>query len=131
MRFDLAHLINPERLRPIDIAKVTHDLLNTSDETFEEELAEYMRNGFVVASHVYFMMGRLCNIAEEGEPEEIAWFIRFAYGDLRLLFNMLPAWLPKICFYRAKLGKDIDPKLHVWDLDRIRHLAFVTKKKNK
>ena len=62
---------------------------------FEDDLVDYMRNGFVAARPTCFGMVK----AIEHEGERI-WFCRIAVGNLLELISTLPCWLPKMAFCR-------------------------------
>jgi len=80
---------------------------------FAVDLADYMRNGLVIARPDIFGMARV--IDWEGQP---AWFVRIAVGDLRTLIAEIPAHLPRICFCRRG-----DPRIHAWSLERLIELV--------
>jgi hypothetical protein len=123
MKNELLRFIDVDKLKPIEFAKLCYGL--TCDIPFEEDLAEYLQTGFVVSSPTLIMLFRVCNIAKDGEPEEPAWYVRFACGDLCQLLNAFPCYLPKLVFRRAKIGRPIDSELHVCSFDRMKKLAFL------
>jgi hypothetical protein len=108
---------------------MSYDLV--SDVPFEEELSDYIRNGFVVSTPTMIMLFRLCNLAEEGRPEEVAWYIRFAYGNLYQLIDALPCYLPKICFSRYHAGRRLDKKLRIYNFYRLRKIALARRKEGR
>ena len=73
---------------------------------FEDDVAEYLRFGFVVSRPTCFAMAKVINIApEETNLVEPAWFIRFAVGSLEEVLTLLPVALPKIVWCRRNDGK--------------------------
>jgi hypothetical protein len=106
---------------PILVAKFYYDM--QSDIPFLEDLDDYLMHHCVVSRPTCFAMARLINLAKDGEPEEPAWFIRFAYGNLLELLSVLPAYLPKICWCRNEPGKAFDNKMRIYSLDRLVKLA--------
>src|SRR5215472_9100937 len=89
-------LIYPVRVTnecAIDVARAYYE--KHSDLSFDEDMADYMRNGFVTSYPWVFGMVKVIN--HEGEP---AWFIRMAVGPLIDLLRILPFPLPKIAFCR-------------------------------
>ena len=114
--------IDLKKLKPILVAKLYYDAFSTV--AFVDELDDYLLNHIVVARPTCFALARLINLAPQGEPEEPAWFVRFAYGNLRELLSTIPAYLPKIAFCRNKLGKPFDEKMRIYSLDRLRALAY-------
>jgi hypothetical protein len=127
MKPELLRFVEFDRVKPLDYARMWYGLF--SEVLFEEDLSEYLRNGCVVARPTCFMLYRPCNIAPEGEPEEIAWYIRFAYGNLVELLNAFPAYLPKLVFYRAGMGRPKENKMRVCSYDRMMRLAEARQKK--
>ena len=115
--------VDPRTLKPILVAKLFYAMFN-SQISFEDDLNDYLINHVVVSRPTCFGMARLHDLAEEGEPPDLAWFIRIAVGNLPELLNALPAYLPKICWCRNKPGKPFDEKLRVYKLDRLRDLAY-------
>ena len=115
--------VDPASVKPILVAKLFY-VMFSNQISFEDDLDDYLLNHVVVARPTCFGMARIHNLAKEGEPYELAWFIRIAVGDLRELLNALPAHLPKICWCRNKPGKPFDKKLRVYKLDRLRDLAY-------
>src|SRR5947208_17160349 len=81
------------KVKPILVAKLYYDTF--SDISFLDDLDDYLLNHCVVSRPTCFAMARLINLAKEGEPEEPAWFIRFAYGSLLELLSLVAAFLPK------------------------------------
>jgi hypothetical protein len=111
-----------ERIKPLDYTRMWYALF--SEVLFEDDLSEYLRNGCIVSRPTCFMFYRPCNIAAEGEPDEIAWYIRFAYGNLLELLNAFPAHLPKLVFYRAGFGRTkVNNKMRVCSYDKMMRLA--------
>jgi hypothetical protein len=77
---------------------------------------DYLCNGFVVSRPDIFWMMKVVRLAE---PEgKLAWFCRIAIGDLRELFETLPARLPYIAFCRRG-----ESRLRVYPMERFIHLA--------
>jgi hypothetical protein len=123
-------------MKPVQIAKMYYDFF--SEVLFEDDLSEYLLNGVVVARPTCFGMARLCDLrpldAEGnpiGEEPEIAWFVRFATGNLLELLSLLPGFLPKIVFCRNRIGQPKDERLRVYRLDRLCKLAAARAKKGK
>jgi hypothetical protein len=114
--------IELKRLKPILVAKLYYDAF--SRVPFLDELDDYLLNHCVVSRPTCFAMFRLHNLAKDGEPEEPAWFVRFAYGNLLELLSIMPAYLPKICFCRNKLGRPFDEKMRIYSVDRLMALAY-------
>jgi hypothetical protein len=65
------------------------------DMNFEEDLIEYMRNGYVVTRPKLFAMVKVVDY--EGER---VWYIRIVVGNLLELITTLPFMLPKLLFTR-------------------------------
>lgn len=73
---------------------------------FEDDLMDYLCNGFVLSRPSIFWMMKIIDAAEKDEPKpQLAWFVRVAVGDLRELFDTLPARLPYMAFCRRGEGK--------------------------
>lgn len=71
-----------------------------SNLSFESDLIDYMRNGFVtVRPHLF---GMFKAIMHEGER---IWFVRIAVGDLMELLSCLPCILPKLAYCRNNQGE--------------------------
>lgn len=85
---------------------------------FEDDLMDYLCNGFVVSHPTVFNMMKIINISENHKPK-LAWFIRMGVGDLRDLLNTLPGRLPYIAFCRRG-----DPRIRVYSTERLWRLAF-------
>ena len=124
MKIDAGFLrgIDLKRIKPILVAKLYYDAFSSIP--FFQELDDYLLNHIVVSRPTCFGMARLINLAKDGEPEEPAWFVRFAYGNLRELLSAVPAYLPKICFCRNKIGRPFDEKMRVYSLDRLMAIAY-------
>jgi len=76
-----------------DLARLWYSQHSTLN--FEDDLVDYMRNGFVtVRPHLF---GMIKAIYHEGER---IWFVNFAVGNLLELLSCLPCMLPKIAFCR-------------------------------
>lgn len=76
-----------------DLAKLFY--AQYPDLSFEDDLLDYMRTGFVVVRPHLFAMAKV--IDYKGER---MWFARIAIGNLVELLQVLPFYLPKICFCR-------------------------------
>jgi hypothetical protein len=109
-----------QRRKPLDVAKIWYQLF--SKIPFETDLADYLLNHFVISRPTAFMMLQLVNLAKEDQPEEHAWYIRFACGDLRELLSMIPMPLPKLIFWRAGPGKS--DRLRTVSMNKMIALAF-------
>jgi hypothetical protein len=123
-----------KKLKPIVVAQIYYLLF--SQISFEDDLADYLRNGVVISRPDCFGMARLCDVrpvdAEDnpiGEEPEYAWFVRFAAGNLLKLISFIPGYLPKIVFCRNKLGKPLNTKLRIWPLGRMIKLATALQSK--
>jgi hypothetical protein len=132
MKHELLQLIGDRK--PIEAAKLWYDLL--SDVPFEDDLADYLMNGWVVSRPTCFWMMRLCDarpLDDKGNPigveQEPAWFVRFSCGGLPELLSTLPFYLPKIIFCRNGPGKPKSDKLRVYRLDRLIRLAAIRARK--
>jgi len=117
----ITNFIASQQPKPIEFARVFYGLYNNVP--FEADLAEYLNNGFVVVRPTCILLMRLANIAKKGEPEEIAWYVRFAYGNLLEICQAFPAYLPKVVFNRVGFGKPINAGLHTVDYNRVVALA--------
>jgi len=113
--------VNTGTIRPIFIAQAFYQQFSTIP--FFDELDNYLMYHMVVSTPAHFALFRLTNLAKDGEPEDLAWFVRFAYGDLQGLLRFLPAYLDKICWCRNRLGKPYDGKLRIYKLSRLLALA--------
>ena len=84
---------------------------------FEDDLIDYMRNGFVtVRPHLF---GMFKAIIHDGER---IWFIRIAVGNIMELLACLPCMLPKLAYCRNNQGD----KMVVVSTDRLIQLAKQT-----
>lgn len=72
------------------------------DVSFEEDVADYLANGIVIARPDLFGMAKLIALPKTGDR---AWFVRMAVGPLDRLLECLPCYLPKICFCRRNDGR--------------------------
>jgi hypothetical protein len=81
---------------------------------FEEDLADYLRNGIVVSRQTGFGMAKLVML-----DGQYTWFVRFAIGDLRELISCLPWTVKWIAFCRR--DKEI---IHRWPLKRLVELTY-------
>ena len=92
---------------------------------FEDQLMEYLCNGFVVSRPTCFWMGKIIDLtpdAKEGDEwkeGELGWFVRMAVGDMRELLETLPAVLPRIAFTRRE-----DPRVRSYPLERFVELVY-------
>jgi hypothetical protein len=122
------YLIRPvtwEGKRPIDIAQEHYR--KKSAIQFELELADYLRNGVVVANPEIFGMAKVIDLAPSlADPPEFVWFVRYACGPLAQLLAHLPYELPKIAFCRHQ-----DGKLRSYSLRRMLALAEVQREREK
>src|SRR5262245_52049888 len=105
------------QVSPLDLA-IQYYRANSSIDFFEV-LADYMRNGIVVARPTCFFMCRLANVTTKKHGTQLAWFVEFGIGDLRELLTLFPAHLDWIAFYRRK-----KEKAHVWPLRGMMDLAY-------
>lgn len=85
--------------------------------SFDEDRADYERNGLVICRHDIFGMAKVGQF-----KGELAWFVRVAVGDLRTLIAELPAPFKWICFTRRN-----DPRVRGYSMERLVQLA--TKRK--
>jgi hypothetical protein len=81
---------------------------------FEDDLVDYMRNGYVIAQPQLFVMFKA--IHYEGER---IWFVRMLIGNLLEAVARMPCLLPKICFCRNNQAD----KMVVVNTDRLVELA--------
>jgi len=121
MKHELLRFVEFDKIKPVDYARMWYGLF--CEVPWEQDLAEYMRNGCVVSRPTCLMLFRPANIAKEGEPEDLAWYIRFAYGNLLELLYAFPAYLPKLAFYRAGPLKPKENRLRIVDYDRMVRLT--------
>jgi hypothetical protein len=121
MKHELLRFVDFSQMKPVDYARMWYGLF--CEVPWEDDLKEYMRNGCVVARPTCLMLFRPANIAKEGEPEDLAWYIRFSYGNLLELLYAFPAYLPKLAFYRAGPLKPKKNRLHVVSYDRMVRLT--------
>lgn len=84
---------------------------------FEDDLIDYMRNGFVVTRPHLFAMTR--PIVHEGEQ---MWFIRIIVGNLAEAIRCMPWWLDKVAYCRNNQGD----KMTVVDTKRAIELSVAT-----
>jgi hypothetical protein len=100
--------------------------------SFEEDLVDYLKNGFVVSRPTCFGMAKIINLADQSKAEDgrskidPAWFVRIGVGDLRELLDSLPGYLPKIAFCRRN-----DGRMRVYPLDRLLAIAMRINKERK
>lgn len=71
--------------------------------TFEDDLLDYLKNGFVVSRPNLFAMAKV--IVHPRNPSVAAWFIRYACGETRYLIDVLPFWLDWIVWCRNDDGR--------------------------
>jgi hypothetical protein len=122
MKHELLRFVEFEQTKPFDYARMWYGLFCAN--LFEDDLAEYLRNGCVVTNPKCLMFFRPINLAKEGEPDDLAWYVRFAYGPLIQLVNAFPAYLPKLAYYRAGFGKPKEEqKMRVVSYDKLKRLA--------
>ena len=87
---------------------------------FEDDLMDYLCNGFVLSRPTIFWMMKIVDVSKIDEPgPKFAWFVRVAVGDLRELFETLPARLPYMAFCRRG-----DTKIRVYPLERFERWAL-------
>jgi hypothetical protein len=122
MKHELLRFVKFEQTNPFDYAKMWYGLF--CENLFEDDLDEYLRNGCVVARPTCFMLFRPIDLAKEGEKEDLAWYVRFAYGNLVELLYAFPAYLPKLAYYRAGFGKPKEEQtMRVVSYDKLKRLA--------
>lgn len=85
---------------------------------FDDDLKEYLENGIVISRQDIFVMAKVIDVAEEGQPEKPGWFVRIAVGDLRKLVKEFPAYLEEIRFCRRQ-----DPRLRKYSVSRLLELV--------
>jgi hypothetical protein len=85
------------------------------DLSFEDDLVEYMRTGYVCIRPNLFALAR--PIEHEGER---MWFIRFSLGSLAELITVLPCYTDKICFCRNNRAD----KMRIVSTKRLSQLAL-------
>lgn len=88
--------------------------------SFEDDLIDYMRTGFVCSRPTIFFMAKV--ICEKGEH---MWFVRIAVGNLLELLVAMPFYLPRIAFCRNNRAD----KMRICDVQRLCHLAVKLFKK--
>jgi len=120
MTKDLAlQYVTWDRPGPIPIDETIKHYRTKSLVPFDLELLEYMRNGIVISLPTAFGMGRIINLnKEEGEPLRLAFFVRWACGNLSDLVLAIPGDLREIAFCRRE-----DGKMRIWPLRRLIELA--------
>ncbi len=82
--------------------------------TFEEDLRHYLMHGWVLSRPSCFAMAKVIDLAEPGQEQRPAWFVRMAAGDMVELLLELPGQLSAICFCRRN-----DGKLRIYSLQRL------------
>jgi hypothetical protein len=87
------------------------------DVRFEEDLALYLNEGFVISSQRIFAVVRVIEGPRTRQP---AWFIRMCVGPLDELASVLPFWLPEICLCRGKKG---DLRVRSYSMERLIQLT--------
>ena len=86
---------------------------------FEDELTDFLCNGFVVSRPDLFWMMKIINVAEKDEPGPVyAWFCRVAVGNMGEIMNSIPVQLPYVAFCRHG-----DPKLRKYPMAHFTDLA--------
>lgn len=85
----------------------------------EKDLAEYITTGCVISTPRVFALAHIIDLAEPGETQQPAWFVRVAVGEITELLRTLPCKTRQICFCRR--GED---KMRVYDMERFWRLAF-------
>jgi hypothetical protein len=123
----------------IAIAKETYHKFQTRNNVppdkrvkFEDDLVDYLCNGFVVSRPTCFWMGKIVDLAETGDggqrtedsKPDYAWFVRVAAGDLEEMLLTMPVVLSKIAFCRRG-----DDRVRVYSLDRFLRFALRNKLK--
>ena len=101
---------------PIDVTREHYQ--KKSLIPFDLELLDYMRNGIVISLPTAFGMGRIINLAKEGQPLRLAFFVRWAAGNLADLVLAIPTDLKEIAFCRRE-----DGKMRIWPLKRLVQLG--------
>ena len=117
---NMASAISKGKLSPYRIAQIWY--AKYSDVSFEEDFNEYLENGCVIVRPTIFAMGTIVYVSKD-EP---AWFIRFACGNLKQLWNAMPIRLPRVIFCRRKGRDKAQWKLVNWSFDRM--AALIAKK---
>ena len=97
--------------------------MNTTERpmNFEDDLIEYMRNGYVLTSPTAMALFRPCR-DEEGSY----WFVQAAIGGLGELLAMMPAYLPQIAWAR-----DNDGVVRKYRTERLLKIAVAQLKKDR
>ena len=103
--------------RPAPIEKAKEHYKQKSLIPFNAELEDYLHNGVVISRPTCFGMARVVNLAKTGEPR-LAWFVRYACGNLDELLSTIPAELPEIAFCRR-----VDGRLRIYSFKRMIELA--------
>jgi len=86
---------------------------------FWTDFLDYLKNGVVASGPNIFLMAKVIDLSKSNsETPELAWFVRYGNGDLSQLAAALPAYLPKIVFYRRK-----DARPRVYSFDRFLKLS--------
>jgi hypothetical protein len=93
---------------------------------FEDDLVDYLCNGFVLSRPTIFWMAKIVDLAGgDGRAQpDYAWFVRVAAGNLEELMQTLPMVLPKIAFCRRG-----DGRVRVYTLERFLRLIYWRKLK--
>jgi hypothetical protein len=97
----------------VAVAKLTYEKWQTKNQVpaerrvkFEDDLIDYLCNGFVVSRPTIFWMAKIIEVKPRWATEpELAWFVRIAVGPMEELFQTLPAFLPNIAFCRRGDGR--------------------------
>jgi hypothetical protein len=130
-------LIRPLVLRKeqsaFDLAQLFYAQFSTL--SFEDDLIDYMRTGFVVTRPHLFAMVKMIDLPEKENaqrptpnaqrPTGKAWFVRCIVGNLLEAISCLPCMLPRIAFCR----ENQTDKMVVCDTERLIRVAMAFTKR--
>jgi hypothetical protein len=97
---------------------------------FEDDLVDYLCNGFVLSRPTVFWMAKIVDLTDPGDgrsqmgDRDLAWFVRVAAGNMEELMQTLPALLPKIAFCRRG-----DGRVRVYRLERFLQIVYRNRRK--
>lgn len=116
-------------IRPIKIGRCCFDearefyLLHT-ELNFEDDLLEYLKDGYVFSGPTFFALARIHNIApEDTNLVQPAWFIRCAVGDLLDLLRQMPVHFEFMVWCRN--NEEHGQKLRQWKTTEVFRLAML------
>ena len=83
--------------------------------TFEQDLFEHMKTGFVMSNQVFFVMARGINLQIPFSfVMTPAWLVQYAVGPLLALLGAMPVRLPYIAFARHN-----EDRMRIYSTERL------------